>query len=297
MSERVEETSKHPSFDGLSVISFESRRAMEMTKLIENHCGVATVVPAMREIAIEKNPEALAFERALLAGEFDVVVFMTGVGTRMLLRDLETRLSREDIVAALARTTVVARGPKSTVALREYGVPVTAHAPPPNTWREVLAALDEQRDWVPLSGRRVAIQEYGMTNRPLIREMKARGATVTRVPVYRWALPEDLSRLFKAVNDIIDGYYDVVLFTTGTQVWHVFKLAVKRGMEEELRQGFGRMVVASVGPTTSEALREWDVAVDIEPEHPKMGHLVKQAALHSGRLLADKRLQRIADVE
>ena len=275
-------------FDGRRVIAFESRRAAEMKTLIENQGGVATVVPSMREVELEENAEALAFERALLDGKIDVVIFLTGVGTRMLARELETRVAREQLVAALSRMTVVARGPKPVAALKEWGVPVSLRVPEPNTWRELLAALDEHRASIPLVRRRVAIQEYGMMNRSLIKGLKARGAVIIRVPVYRWALPEDVQPLRQAVTDIVDGRYDVALFTTGTQVWHLFKIAVQMGLEHELGHALQGMVVASIGPTCSEALREFEVPVDLEPEHPRMGQLVKEAAEQSRQILATK---------
>jgi len=280
------------NFAGLRVIAFESRRAVEMTNLVTMHGGQPTVVPSIREIPVHENAEAMAFERALLAGEIDVAIFLTGVGTRMLAQDIETRVPHEQFLAALARIPIVARGPKPAAALRDIGVAVTINVPEPNTWREVLAELDARGDSLPLTGRRVALQEYGMMNRPLMRGLKARGATVIRVPVYRWALPEDTGPLQQAIHDIIAGEYEVALFTAGTQVWHLFKLAGKCGLEQELCGAFERVVVASVGPTTSEALAEFEVAVDFQPEHPKMGHLVKYVAEQSRRLLIQKRARR-----
>ena len=78
------------NFAGLRVLSLESRRGPEMAKLIANHGGEAIVAPSMREIPLETNTEALAFGRKLFAGEFDMVIFLTGVGTRALARVVET---------------------------------------------------------------------------------------------------------------------------------------------------------------------------------------------------------------
>ena len=279
---------KPQNFAGLRVVAFESRRAEEMHKLIENQKGIATVAPSMREVPLEENQEAMAFEKALLAGELDLVIVLTGVGVRMLTREIETRLPREAWTAALRQVPIVARGPKPVGALKELDVPVTLRVDEPNTWRELLAALDEHKDTLPVRGKRVAVQEYGMMNRQLMKGLKARGAQVMRVPVYRWALPKDTGPLREAIEGIVEGRFDVALFTTGTQVWHLFKLAAKKGLEEEVRQGLRRMVVASIGPTTSESLTEFDVQTDLTPEHPKMGHLVKHAALHSHGVLEAK---------
>ena len=142
----------------------------------------------MREIPFGANAEALDFADRLLAGRFDIVIFLTGVGTRFLAQAIETRHDRETWTAALADTKVVVRGPKPLVPLRELKVRVDVQAPEPNTWHEVLAVLDAE---LPVAGQRVAVQEYGKSNPDLIAGLQSRGADVLRVPVYRWAFPED----------------------------------------------------------------------------------------------------------
>src|ERR1700734_1454357 len=97
---------------GLRVLSLESRRAVEMAKLIENYGGRAVIAPSMREVPLESNTEALAFARALFAGGFDMVIFLTGVGTRALARVVETIFPLDQYLAALRKVAVVARGPK-----------------------------------------------------------------------------------------------------------------------------------------------------------------------------------------
>ena len=132
-------------FAGLRVLTLESRRGAEMAKLIESSGGVAMVAPSMREIPLETNTEALAFGRTLFAGGFDIVIFLTGVGTRALSRVIETVYPHGQFVAALRKIAVIARGPKPVAVLREWEVPIALTAPEPNTWREVLRARDHLR--------------------------------------------------------------------------------------------------------------------------------------------------------
>jgi hypothetical protein len=66
-------------FSGLRVLSLESRRASEMAKLIATYGGEAMVAPSMREVPLESNVEAQNFTRELIAGGFDMVIFLTGV--------------------------------------------------------------------------------------------------------------------------------------------------------------------------------------------------------------------------
>ncbi len=110
-----------------------------MAKLIASYGGEAVVAPSMREVPLETNTEALAFARRLLAGEFDMVIFLTGVGTRALARVVETIYPLEKYLAELRKIAVVARGPKPVAVLKEWNVPVAVTAPEPNTWREFCA--------------------------------------------------------------------------------------------------------------------------------------------------------------
>ena len=274
---------------GLRVLSLESRRAAEMAKLIENYGGRAVSAPSMREVPLESNTEALDFARRLAAGEFDMVIFLTGVGARALAKVVETIYPVEQFAEALRKVTVVARGPKPVAALRELNVPVTIAVPEPNTWRDLLRTLDEKSSVAPLKGRRVAVQEYGASNADLLAGLAERGAHVTRVPVYQWALPEDTGPLRRAVDAIAHGEVDVALFTTQIQVAHLLRIAREMGREPDLRRAFARIVVGSIGPVTSEELREQGFSVDFEPEHPKMGFLVNEAAQRAKELLNQKR--------
>jgi uroporphyrinogen-III synthase len=280
------------SFDGLRVLALESRRAAELAKLITTYGGQPIVAPSMREVPLESNTEALTFARALLAGEFDMVIFLTGVGTRALLSVVETTHKRDEYIAALQRVKVVARGPKPVAALREMGITPAITAPEPNTWHELLRAFDDADKAsleVSLRGARVAVQEYGVSNPELLVGLNERGAQVTRVPVYQWALPQDLGPLRAAIAAIAEGTVDVALFTTSVQAVHLFQVATEMKLDSAVRNGLIRAIVASIGPTTSEELQRWGIQADLEPSHPKMGYLVKEASEQASEMLRRKR--------
>ncbi|HEX2919309.1 MAG TPA: uroporphyrinogen-III synthase, partial [Edaphobacter sp.] len=241
------------SFDGLRILSLESRRAVEMTKLIRTFGGEPFVVPAMREISLESNRLALDFIDKLIAGEFDLVIFLTGVGVRTLMKIVDEAGKRDAFLEALKANRIAARGPKPVAALRELAVPVAVVAPEPNTWREMVGAIEKEYG-EGLSGFRVAVQEYGTSNPDLLEALNDKAVSVTKVPVYQWALPEELQPLREAVLGLSSGGIDVVLFTTGVQVVHLFEVAGQMGAEEDLRAGLRSVVVASIGPTTTEVL-------------------------------------------
>jgi uroporphyrinogen-III synthase len=277
------------SFSGLRVLSLESRRATEMGKLIGNYGGKPLVAPSMREVPLDSNVEALDFAGALSQSGFEMVIFLTGVGARALARVVETIYPLEQFAALLRQVAVVARGPKPVAVLKEWRVPVALAVPEPNTWRDLLRALDEKAASLPLHEQRVAVQEYGAPNPELLRGLAERGAWVTPVPVYQWALPEDLAPLRAAVNAITHGEIDVALFTTSVQVIHLLKIAAEMNREDDVRHAFTRIAVGSIGPVTSQELREHGIAPDFEPAHPKMGFLVNEAAQRGADLVQKKR--------
>jgi uroporphyrinogen-III synthase len=213
------------SFAGMRVLSLESRRAAEIAELIRRRGGEPFVAPSMREAPIERNEEAFRFAERLFAGDFDMVIFLTGVGARYLNRLLATRYPPERFAEALRRVTVAARGPKPVAALREMDVPVAVTAPEPNTWRELFEALEGRPE------RRIAAQEYGRPNPELLEGLRARGADVTAVRVYDWELPEDTGPLREAARRLAAGDFSVAVFTTATQVNHLSLIAGEMGIE------------------------------------------------------------------
>ena len=269
-------------FDGLAVASFESRMAGEMTRLIERYGGRALVAPALREIPLEDNSAALRFGARLLTERIDILVLLTGVGTKVLFDILQTRHALGDLIAALKNTALVVRGPKPMAALKTLGLTPTLTVPEPNTWYDLLATLDEYR---PVRGLRVAVQEYGVSNTELLDALKERGADVFPVPVYRWALPEDTGPVRRVLGSIIARQVDVMLITNAAQIDHVMQLLEEEGTVDQFREACKKMVVASIGPTASERLHHHDLPVDLEPSHPKMGILVKETSEQAHAIL------------
>jgi uroporphyrinogen decarboxylase len=282
-----------PNFHGLRVAALESRRADDMTRLIERFGGQALVSPSMREVPIEQNREAIDFAHRLITGGIDVMIFLTGVGFRHLLSAVERHIDRQRYLDSLADITTICRGPKPVAAMAEVGLKPTHRVPEPNTWRDLLATID---GGIPIANLQVGLQEYGITNRSLIAGLEARGASVVNVRVYQWELPLDCGPLEANVRALAAGERDIVLFTSAHQVANMLRIAQQLGLEPALREGLAKTAVASIGPTTSEMLQDHEITVDIEPEHPKMGPLVAAAAERAAEVLARKRRPRVSIV-
>jgi uroporphyrinogen-III synthase len=169
--------------------------------------------------------------------------------------------------------------------MREFNVAVTLAVPEPNTWREIVQALDANLETIPLRNRRIAVQEHGEPSPELYSALRDRGAEVFPVHVYRWALPEDVRPLKSAITALVNRQVDIVMFTSSVQFVHAARIAEELGLQSQFLSALQNTFIASIGPTTSETLRKQGVNVDFEPSHPKMGFLVKEAADKSEELI------------
>lgn len=260
------------SFAGKRILSLESRRATETAELIRRHGGDPFVAPSMREVPLDRNEAAFAFAERVIRGDFDMVILLTGVGTRYLAKLVATRYPEPRFAEALGKVCTVARGPKPAAALREMGLNANVLVPEPNTWREIVTAIEHRPE------RRIAVQEYGKSSDELTHALQARGAEVTAVPVYQWDLPEDLGPLREAIHRLAGHEFEVVMFTTSTQIVHLMQVASEMHLSDQVREGLAGSFIASIGPTTTETLHEYGFEPRMEPSHPKLGILVKEAA-------------------
>jgi uroporphyrinogen decarboxylase len=215
-----------------------------------------------------------------------VVILLTGVGVNQFLQRVERHVPRQRLLDALSDVQTVVRGPKPLAALKSVGITPSLRVPEPNTWREILATLDAQ---LPVANHVVGVLEYGVPNVSLTAGLEARGAKVESVACYRWDLPEDIEPLQENIRRLVDGNIDLAMFTSAQQVVHLLQVAAEMRLESALRDGLRNVIIASIGPTTSEMIRASNLSVDFEPSHGKMGHLVTETLAAASGLLAKKR--------
>lgn len=270
------------SFEGLRVLSLESRRAKEIEALIRREGGEPFVAPSVQERAVDDPGEALAFLERLEAGEFDLFVCMTGVGLAFWRDQVAAHTSLDRLSAALRKVTVLSRGPKPLPVLRGLGLRADITVPEPNTWRQIVEAITARQE------RRIAVQEYGRPNPEFVHALEHLGASVASMTVYRWELPDDLEPLRMAARRLAEGQFDVALFTSSIQLDHLMTIANALGIGPKVRKASVSCVIASVGPVMSRALESAGIPVDVMPEHPKMAPLVKAASEKAAGILARK---------
>lgn len=262
----------------------ESRRAKEMETLIRRAGGDPFVAPSVQERALDDHGEAMHFLERMEAGEFDMLVCMTGTGLAFFRDQVAAHSSVARLTAALQRITILSRGPKPLPILRDLGARAGIVVPEPNTWKEIVDAIALRPE------RRILVQEYGRPNPEMNSALERRGAQVTPMVVYRWELPVDVEPLRTAARRLADRQSDVVLFTSSIQLDHLMMIAAELGLESQVRSALAEYAaIASVGPVMTASLEAAGLPADIIPDHPKMAALVKAASEMAPSILSKKR--------
>ena len=284
-----ETANSEAALDRCRIVSFESRMESELRRMLERHGAVVVSAPALKEVPLADQASAFQFGERLTQGQVDVLVLLTGVGTRLLIDALGTRWGRDQVLAALHKCTLVCRGPKPVAALKRHGVKADFVAPEPNTWRDLVALFEQTKLG---EGKRIYVQEYGRSNPELLSALGRHASIVSTVTLYGWTLPDDTGPLKNAISAMVSGNVQLACFTTGMQVEHLFEVAGRLELDGPLRQALSeQIVIASIGPMTTERLQQYGLSADIEPEHPKLGHMVLAVASQAHQALTAK-LQR-----
>ena len=255
---------------GKRVAILESRLGRQLGDLVVKHGGQPFHAPALAEV-----PEVDRAFMARLIAELEArpakfAIFQTGVGTNALFKATDELGLTGRLLALLERMTVAVRGPKPTAALRSRGVRIDISARDPFTTTEVLDALQT----APLKGERIIVQRYGVSNVELDEALKARGAQVVEITTYRWSLPEDTRPLVDLLDALERGQIDAVTVTNAAQVYNLFAVAERLGRAAALRAALNGILVASVGPVSTEALKKFGVGIGLEASPPKLGPLM-----------------------
>jgi uroporphyrinogen-III synthase len=255
---------------GRTVAILESRLGSQLADLVAKRGGKPFLAPALAEVPDVDPARIAALVRELRSRPAKLAIFQTGVGTQALFAATDALGVTGEFLDLLSSMKILVRGPKPAGPIRSRNIRIDLSAREPYTTAEVLELV---RD-LPLRGERVIVQRYGVTNAELDEALRARGAEVLEIPVYRWSLPADLGPLERLMENLENRAIDAVAVTNAAQIYNLFELAAQRGREEALRGALNRTVVASIGPVASAALKKFGVRASLEASPPKLGPLL-----------------------
>ncbi|WP_131741582.1 uroporphyrinogen-III synthase [Actinomadura roseirufa] len=255
---------------GFAVGVTAARRHEELAALLERRGARVVHAPAIRLVPLADDTGLLAATRACLGAPLDHVVVTTGIGFRAWLETADGWGLRAPLIDRLAGSDLVARGPKARGAVRSAGLR-ERWSPESEGSAEMIGHLLEKD----LAGARVAVQLYGERQPELTGALRAAGAEVIEIPVYRWARTDDPTPLRRLVGQAVAGTVDAIAFTSAPAVAETLAVAAEDGLEEPLVEALRAQVVAAcVGPVTARELTERGVPT-VQPERARLGALVR----------------------
>ena len=189
------------SLNGKTVAYVEARMRSEMGSLIQRNGGVPYSAPVLQEVYLKDSPDVRRLVQDVCSGAVNVMVLLTGVGTRALIETSAAMDRQEEFLRSLDRLTVIARSPKPARVLRQHKIHIDVMPPEPFTSEDLLNAVAG----IDLKGRALAVQAYGSPNGFLTQGLSDLGANVREVTLYTWGLPEDLTPVFRLIDDLEQG--------------------------------------------------------------------------------------------
>jgi uroporphyrinogen-III synthase len=262
---------------GCTIALAEGRQLEDLALMLEKEGATALRCPMVSILDAPDEAPILAWLDQLNAGQFDMVVLLTGEGLRRLLGFAERAGKRQAVIDALSRTKTVTRGPKPVRALKEVGLSPALVADVPTT-EGVMAALRTQE----LSGKAVGVQLYSPANPPLLEFLQAAGATAFPILPYVYAAATDAQRVADLIRQMAAGQVQAICFTSSPQVDRLWEVAAEQQLESLLQQGLQRVKLAAVGPVVADNLKQRGRTPDICPEQ---GFVMKNLVQHIKREL------------
>lgn len=255
---------------GFTVAVTAARRREELAGLLERRGARVVEAPAIRIVPTGDDEELLATTRACIAAAPDVVVATTGIGFRGWMEAADGWGLGEQLRDRFASSELLTRGPKAKGAVRAAGL-TEAWAPDSESTDEVLARLLAEG----VDGRRVVVQLHGEPLPAFCTALRAAGAEVLEVPVYRWVPPEDIRPLRRLVDQLLTAQVDCVTFTSAPAVASLLATAEQEGRTAALLGVLsGPVLVACVGPVTAAPLHRLGVST-VQPVRSRLGALVR----------------------
>ncbi|MEV8533530.1 uroporphyrinogen-III synthase [Streptomyces sp. NPDC051211] len=255
---------------GFTVGVTAARRADELIALLRRRGAAVLHAPALRIVPLADDSELLAATEELIDCAPDMVVATTAIGFRGWIEAADGWGIGEKLLARLRGAELLARGPKVKGAIRAAGL-VEEWSPASESLAEVL----DRMLTTGVAGRRIALQLHGEPLPGFVEALRAGGAEVVVVPVYRWMPPEDLGPLDRLLDAMAAGTVDAVSFTSAPAAASLLSRAEQRGLEERVLDGLrGGVLAACVGPVTALPLQARGVDT-AQPERFRLGPLVQ----------------------
>ncbi len=248
------------------------RRWEEQARLFADRGFDVVHAPTMRTVDLSESESLRAATSALVEHSPDYLVVSTGMGLKRWLEAAERWGLHAALVESLADARIVARGAKAHSAARGAGLDVWWRSP-----TETMQEIIDHLAGAGTAGARIAVQLFEPEGHPSTEALRAISGELVEVPVYQWALPDDVGPAEALVKAAVAGEVDAITFTAQPAVHNLFRIAGDLDLRDGLRTALNGPVVSScVGPVCATAAVEEGVDASIWPDPPRLVAMVKQ---------------------
>lgn len=276
------------ALSGFTVGVTTDRRWQEQAEMLRRRGAEVIHGPSIRTVPLAADDGVRAATEQLVARPPDLVIAHTGLGMRSWLALADCHGLGDRLIEALAGAEVLARGPKAAGAALAAGLEVVWRAPT-ETMAEVIEHVLARPS---LEGVRIALQCDGGELDAGFAALRARGADVVEVPVYRWHAPDDPRPVERLIEATVSGRVHALTFTSSPALRNLVAAAESAGLDDELRAAIaGGVTAVCIGPVCATSARAEGIAAPIVPARARMGSMVACLTEH----LADR--ARTVDVD
>jgi uroporphyrinogen-III synthase len=265
-----------PPLAGYNVAVTADRRAEEQVALLTRRGATVIEGPTVRTLPLVDDQALWSAIDAVISDPPDVVVLLTGIGTRAMVGAAEGMGVDGELLATLARALVIARGPKAAGAAATAGIDVGWQTPGERSV-EIVERLSAQAR----RGARIAVQRDGNSRALLAETLQSLGADVVDIPVYRWELPDDTRGAQRLIDAVLAGDVDAITFTSSPAVKHLLDIAQSDGHRDALLAAFAAGIVpVCVGPVCVETAERAGIGQAVVPNRARLGSMVQALVVH-----------------
>ncbi|MCX2965280.1 uroporphyrinogen-III synthase [Gordonia aquimaris] len=260
---------------GFTIGITAARRAEEFAALLERRGAEVMAAPTIRILPLVDDTELEQVTETIIADPPELMVATTGIGFRGWVEAADGWGGAEPLISALGKSRLIARGPKAKGAIRAAGLR-EEWSPGSESSSEVLDRLLAEG----VEGVRIAVQLHGATTEwePLpdfCAVLRAAGAQVLPIPVYRWNMHPDVDRIDRMIGAVVRGDLDAITFTSAPAAASILTRAKELGKLPQFVHAMRTAVpVMCVGSVTAGPLEALQIPTSY-PKRYRLGALVR----------------------
>jgi len=264
---------KQPLFGMRTLVTRARAQSAELVAALQAAGAQAVSVPLIELRKVEDAEARAAIEDALVQlDRYDALIFGSANAARFFAGALRRRAP--DAADWMLPSHLFCVGERTAKTAQQAGL---SGALALTGARDAQSLLEEIERTLPPAGRRFLIPGSDRAREVLPRGLRAAGAEVDAVPVYRNERPEvDAGRLRR---ELVAGRLPLLTFTSPSTVDHFADL-----LDAASRAAASRAIIAAIGHTTARALDRVGLAADVVPERPGVRELVAALAAHVAAL-------------